>query len=461
MGFEGKANIFLNCGMVFIVLLLLVKIWAAFHLPFFWDACAASSQTAFYILDHGFRSWIFPPELVAEPPLVPGVLAGLWALVGPGLVSAHILFGSASLLAWWQLYVLLKRFVPAEHLPWVYALAISDPTWLAQSVQLSLDMFVVAFALTAVNAFWSQRRVLMSVALTALALTSVRGAIACAGLGLAVLVWSRSWRALLPFVIPALAFGAFLWTRKLALGYAVLHPDSMFAAHRKLLDMRGVMRNGAVLVFRLVDFGRIFVWGALAVLLLRYRLSALTFLRRSPLVLLAGVFLLVLLPFTIPLSNPFGHRYFLLTLVLGIAATGALLLDKAPPRAGRVGCLLLMAGLWTGNLWVYPDTVSQGWDASLAALPYARQRAQMLDYLDVQDIPVETVGSTFPGNGNLRDEFAGARAGQMAIPDSPAERYRLVARVQNELDTLEQSAAWTLQQDFSSGRLWMRLYKKN
>lgn len=449
--------------------LALAKVWAAFHLPFFWDACAASSQTAFYILDHGFQSWIFPPQLLAEPPLIPGLLAGLWALAGPSLWSAHLLFGLFAALAWIQLYILLKRWLPAEHLPWGYLLAISDPTWLAQSIQISADIALVAFALTSVNLFFARRPLPMAFSLTALALTSVRGAMACAGLGLALFAWQifqerpRSARALLlpfaPFAAPALAFSIFLLTRHIALGYAILHPDSPFAQHRQLLPLRGMARNCAVLVFRCIDFGRVFVWAALGLLLLRYRQAAFGHFKQSPLAVLAIALFAILLPFTLPLSNPFGHRYFLLPLVLGIAWTGALLL-KTAPRAGRAFCLLLIGALWSGHLWIYPDSISQGWDASLASLPFANQRSQALNYLTKNNIPSGQVGCAFPGNGELREEFAGVHSGKMVEPGAPEERYRLVSRLGNTPDTLSTSPQWTLEQDFSAGRLWMKLYKK-
>jgi len=438
-------------------------------LPFFWDACAASSQTDFYILDHGFSSWIFPPHLVAEPPLIPGILAGLWALVGPSLWSAHLLFGLFAVLAWIQLYILLKRWLPAQHLPWVYLLAISDPTWITQSVQLAPDIALVAFALTSVNLFFARRSFSMSLTLTALSLTSVRGAIACAGLGLGLFAWTV-WqdrergmgpllRRFIPFVAPALAFTFFLLIRKLTLGYAILHPESPFVQHRALLPLSGMVRNTAILIFRLVDFGRIFVWAVLGFLILRSFRSAVTSLQHRPLGFLVLGFFVALLPFTLPLSNPFGHRYFLLPSVLGIAWTGSLLLEYAP-RYGKSVCVLLISALWGGHLWIYPDTIAQGWDASLAGLPFADQRIEVLSYLNERNIPLEHVGTAFPGNGELREEFAGAYFGKMCEPSAPSERYRLVSRVHNELDTLSTSKQWTLEQDFSKGRLWMRLYRK-
>ena len=58
----------------------------------------------------------------------------------------------------------------------------------------------------------------------------------------------------------------------------------------------------------------------------------------------------------------------------------------------------------TGNLWVYPEKISQGWDASLAHVPYHELRKNAINYLDIEKIDLKQVGTFFP-NYNTIDEI--------------------------------------------------------
>ena len=53
---------------VVIVLFLIAKGFT-FGNCFFWDSIAGYSKPATYLLTHGFQSFVYPPDMVAEPPL--------------------------------------------------------------------------------------------------------------------------------------------------------------------------------------------------------------------------------------------------------------------------------------------------------------------------------------------------------------------------------------------------------
>ena len=65
---------------------------------------------------------------------------------------------------------------------------------------------------------------------------------------------------------------------------------------------------------------------------------------------------------------------------------------------------MLFVGLITGNLWVYPERTSQGWDASLAHVPYHSLRKEAIHSLDTMNIDISEVASFFP-NYNKIDEI--------------------------------------------------------
>ena len=93
-------------------------------------------------------------------------------------------------------------------------------------------------------------------------------------------------------------------------------------------------------------------------------------------------------------SNPFGHRYFLISYIL-LNLLSFLLFVKFLKKKRFVYCLIFIT-LITGNLWIYPREIAQGWDATLAHLPYYSLRLEAIDYLDTEKIELHEVASFFP-----------------------------------------------------------------
>ena len=68
----------------------------------------------------------------------------------------------------------------------------------------------------------------------------------------------------------------------------------------------------------------------------------------------------------------------------------------------RIISTIWLLGLITGNFWVYPDKVAQGWDSTLAHLPYYDLRSDIIDYLHKNNIDIRDVGSDFPMTGPFK-----------------------------------------------------------
>jgi hypothetical protein len=60
-------------------------------------------------------------------------------------------------------------------------------------------------------------------------------------------------------------------------------------------------------------------------------------------------------------------------------------------------------GLVSGNLWIYPRHISQGWDATLAHVPYHSLRSKAIGYLNSKKINLESIASFFPNATKLDD----------------------------------------------------------
>jgi hypothetical protein len=64
---------------------------------------------------------------------------------------------------------------------------------------------------------------------------------------------------------------------------------------------------------------------------------------------------------------------------------------------------LWLISITTGNLWIYPEKISQGWDSTLAHLPYYKIRYKALEYIDKQCIDYNEVQSFFPNISSIND----------------------------------------------------------
>ena len=129
---------------VVIVLFLIAK-GLTFGNCFFWDSIAGYSKPATYLLAHGFQSFVYPPDMVAEPPLAHLYLATLWQLLGRELWVAHLsitLFAVGVIL---QVHQLARRISP-RRAGWITLLVLLEPATLTQLLSLSPDVLLCFFA---------------------------------------------------------------------------------------------------------------------------------------------------------------------------------------------------------------------------------------------------------------------------------------------------------------------------
>ena len=98
-------------------------------------------------------------------------------------------------------------------------------------------------------------------------------------------------------------------------------------------------------------------------------------------------------------TNAFGHRYFIIS--FSCLTLFAFLLISQFYQHKKIIYTFLFLGLITGNLWVYPKEISQGWDATLAHLPYHSLRLSAIDFLSEKDINIEEVATFFPNINSI------------------------------------------------------------
>ncbi len=410
-----------------------------------------------------------------HPPTFGLYLAALWSLFGKSLVVSHFamlpfLFGILFFL--WQIG---KLIAGERNAVFLVLLGIADPTLAAQGILISPDIVLACFFLMAVYAIFEDQKLLKTLALLGLALISMRGMMTVAALFLFEIAIQHKnqipflqkwWAIALPY-FPAGLFGiVFLSWHYIQTGWIGYHPDSPWAPSFDGVGIVGFIKNIAVLGWRLLDFGRIFLW--LFLIFVLFRRSAVQFSRRHPSIpllfkLLFACFL-ALTPTLLMYQALSAHRYLLpIYLSLSILAFALLFTTFQERKTAVFYTLLMVLGLASGNFWVYPDKIAQGWDASLAHLPYYKVRSDMLAYLQQQSIPLEAIGTAFPEIGALQFRDLSDRLEGFAEKDLVAQPYILYSNIMNdfsdeEIDQLKQH--WTPLKTYARHGIFMTLYTK-
>ena len=160
-----------------------------------------------------------------------------------------------------------------------------------------------------------------------------------------------------------------------------------------------IVRNTVVLVWRYLDFGQITIFIVIVTLLLLNK-NEITHSDSvaKELLICAILPVCVLLITSIFAANQMGHHYFLPSFVLCILLSFYLL--KYSKKAKVVYSVMLLS-LLAGNLIVYPEKISQGWQNSLAHLPYWSLRRQAIEELDRRQIPMEETATFFPNEREI------------------------------------------------------------
>lgn len=439
----------------------LMLVWNAvcWHFPFFWDNIL-NAKIAHWYLETGFDGLFVPERLDAgHPPFFSLYLAGVWALAGKSLVTAHLAMLPFLLGAQTLYFRLAKRFLPQQALGWAMALLFIEPALLAQGAQVTPDYALFCFFLLGLLGIVEGRRILLFAGMVGMGMVSFRGILMCSSLALADLGWAwlhgarrPDWRRLWPYLAMALLTLLWLWAHRQAVGWALSPPEATYGGHRKWAGLAGLAKNVALLGWRLLDHGRVLLWLAVALLAVRLwrrdgwtkDFAALVGFALAPVLSIGVLFVLF--------TNPIGHRYFIAVYaLLGLALVWALW--QLPDVRWRKGLALLVGlCLVSGHFWVYPDRIAKGWDATLAHLPYHGLRKNAVTWMAAQGISRHDVCTDFPA---IAAEAYLDPAASDTVPFRSIEEglqncpYLLYTNVSNgftdaELDELADGKTWRL-----------------
>lgn len=393
---------------------IVLTVWVSDH-AFFWDTVQLASKHAHFFYDNHFRSFTLPEEIDSgHPPLWGLYIAACWQLFGRSLEVSHFAVLPFLLGIGLQSWLLMRRLMPAKQAGWGMALLLAEPTLLAQSSLVSPDVALVFFYLLGVNAFMSGKRGWVMVATAGLGLISMRGMMSAVALFLSDVVWNvkrsegriatQCARLLLAYLPGAVLAASWLAWHYAATGWIGYHENSPWAGSFERVGIAGMLKNAALIGWRFLDFGLVWLWLAGGTLFLFMMKGRLRF--PSQFGKLLALFLLPLIcyaPNLISHSYLTGHRYLLVPMIFFVVCMAVMVSMITHARLRMAVTVLLLGGLATGHLWRYPEGVAMGWDSTLGHLPYYELRRDMMQYMQEQQIAISDAGSSFPNLGTLRE----------------------------------------------------------
>ncbi len=369
----------------------------------FWDNVLFGSKMGNVLYANGLSSWRMPIEFdPGHPPFLASVLALGWTIFGKSLAVSHWMMLPFVYGLLWQVHSFVSHFVKDSYTRIAgTVLVLIDPTLLSQLVLVNPEVIQLFFFFLALNSLLNNKPWMKALALALLGIVSFRGMMLCAGLflidvGLLLLVYRKSWRELFssefitPYLIGAIPALCYVLWRLTTIGWLQTHPDSQWSELWTFVSAKEFVRNVAVLGFTFIDFGRILVLGFAAFAITK--LKAWRDREIQTLLLITFGSILFVAIVSLVSNNTMGHRYYL-TAFLTIALIAFILVQRFKESNWIV--TLLFFGLIAGNFIVYPKKMAQGWDASLAHLPYWNLRHETIKYMEQQNIPVNETASFF------------------------------------------------------------------
>lgn len=409
---------------------------------FFWDTVQLGAKHGLHFYDTKFSEILLPDSIDSgHVPVFGMYLALIWMVFGKTLVVSHFAMLPFLIGIVLQSFYLVKRYVPNNYLLIALSILLLEPTLLGQSALVSPDIPLVFFFILSLNSILNNQRILITLGITGLFLISMRGGMLSFGLLLLdlffnfkkhrpnqfVLLIKMSW-AYLPGFIMFCIYNYIHYAQKNWVGY---HGDSPWAVSFQQVDFNGVIKNTLVLGWRLLDFGRIFLWITGIWLIIRY-FSKYKVDRKTQ--ELFVIFLVVITCSSISFllySGLNAHRYLLPAYISFSLLIIHMVFNSSIFKKTWVG-IILCIGLISGHFWVYPSYISQGWDASLAHMPYYGLRENIMLDMKSKNISVSEVACVFPNNSESRYMDLANAIDQHAPFDHQRSKYVLFSNVYND-----------------------------
>lgn len=448
----------------------LVSFACTYDVPFFWDALSKSTRATWFY-EHDFSQWVVPTEINSgHPPFWTLLLAFTWKVFGRDLLVTRILLLMLNIGVVYQLQTIINKY-RSKTISWYwYLILFIEPTYLAQTTILNNDVLMLFLCLVSFN-FIRKNRLLYSLAITGVLFCNLRGMLLISGFFLfdvaSYYYQNRSFKKIYklayPYILPIVCFALFLNYQYGILGWIIKSPSS--EGHRDLVGLKQFVINIASLIRAFADYGRfwflIILFTCIGIVIKHKKeISKET----KELMLFWSCLFITNVSVMLLSSNPIGHRYFMILYLVSLLVFVNLLFTIIPKvEVIYMAFFSSVVMLLTGHFWIYPKSISQAWDSSLAYLNYFEMKEKMKEYVIDHQIPLDSIGTKTRNVTSyyeyLREEEDMNYVGDAAVESYP---YYVFSNIENEtkddeIFVLENE--WILIQEYQKKGIFVRLYK--
>ena len=439
---------------------------------FFWDTIQLGSKHAHWYYENNFKYILLPDSIDSGHfPVFGMALALVWKIFGKSLIASHIFMLPFLVGIVFQTYRLSAYFFNSKWKYVVMVILLIDPTILSQSVLVTPDIPLLFFLLLLFNSIIFNNKILLIFSSVGLSSISLRGTMLCILMAIFVfivktlngekkfLAIKQVFIVFLPSGIITLAYMLFHYFKKGWIGY---HPESPWAQCFEKVSLQEFLYNTGIYIWRLIDFGRVFVWVVLLFLFLSVKKLKPN--SRFQFLLVINMLLIVVFPITMLLhKHLLAHRYLIpVFYFFSLFVLYFLFQVIESPLKKVIVIIFIVLGLISGNFWKYPDGISTGWDSTLAHLPYYSLRKKMIDYIRFQKIPFDKVGSGFPNLAKFKYTDMTSDQNSFLLKDLNSQQYIFYSNIFNdftdsEIDELKDR--WILEKEYRYLQVKVQLYR--
>ncbi|MFK7979401.1 MAG: hypothetical protein AB8G86_05440 [Saprospiraceae bacterium] len=457
--------------------------WVSDH-AFFWDTVQLASKHAHWYYEQGFQSFFLPTSINSgHPPIFGMYLAFCWLLFGKSLLVSHFSMLPFLLGIIWLLYEIGSYFNNESNVKYLILLVLIDPFFVCYCILVSPDIVLIFAFLWCIYGILKVNYFIIIFSTILLGLISMRGMMVTFSL----YIWWCFKRIFLqktfvysvqnilkilfnhirPFLPAGLIASAFLVVHYLHFGWIGYHHDSPWAGSFESVDFMGFLKNIGILGWRFLDFGRLFLLGGLSWLLFKvirnFDLAKTS--KTVQLISLICILSILLTPSLLLHKGLLSHRYLLpITLTITFLFYHLCFQIIVSKQVQKVVFSIAFIGLLTGNLWIYPKHIAQGWDATLAHVPYYHLRKKMIAYIEKQQISPTKIGTVFPNIGPYEIYDLNEQQTGFVKKNFETNEYFFYATVFNDVsdEALRDLATnWEIVQQYESFGVVVILYKKD
>jgi hypothetical protein len=474
-----------NNNFITVIIFLIISALLTFYVSqniFFWDTVLLSSKYAHWYYETNFSELLLPLELDTGHPTGFAIyLALIWKIFGKSLEISHWAMFPLIMGIVLQVNRLCRYFISEKWQIWVIVLILCDTTLLAQSCLISPDLSIVFFFLLGVNSILNNKKLILSFACVGLCIVSMRGMM----VAVSVLLFDvfcnyydknrnksliKSLLKLsLPYFPTLFIGGGYLLYHYFTRGWIGWQENSQWSSGYETVNLKGILYNSGLLGWRLIDFGHLFVWlGFITIILISIKKtewlkSTFKLFKTRQLIALLLSLIIIFFPTMIIFSHVMGHRYLLsIYVIFSLFVAFIIIKSNIYEYLKKIIFIVMIFGMLSGNFWIYPEKISQGWDSTLAHLPYYELRNQMLIYLEENNIDIEDVGCAFPNLSERKYLELNENLQKHQELNLDSNKYILYSNIYNDFtdDEIEKlNIDFVLVKEFKKMGVFMRLYK--